>query len=335
MAQLAALFDFNLEGFQGACLAEGSNLSVACRLSATQFEVELRLSMTAGFGSGDSDVKRYVLGHVNATVSRVVDDFNVDEPSAIANSMQRRYDAQTAVLLALNRVLDFFRYQLRNPIPRELRRWDVHDQPGFYCPLWTLDGAAITYGPGREWGPGAVSMGQGSGFIDLKGFGITKLFDGDVSVLQKYLDEGRKPRLFDELLSNAQSAFFDQKIPRATLELALAAEVLVKTSFFGGSPVAYAALETLRSVQVTELLTLGALRAFGVSFAEDRSKDHANILRLFEARNSVAHRGVAQYWAKGAKAAARVTAEDLKNWWDSVLELDGWLGIKVAAAPSS
>ena len=115
----------------------------------------------------------------------------------------------------------------------------------------------------------------------------------------------------------------DRKSLLRLVLLALAVEVFVKRSFFGNDPVAYAAFEVVdraRSVSVADLISEAAMRAFGASFKGERKRHFDGIKLLFQARNNVAHRGLAEFTPIGKNTHKAVDVSDLKEWWKSVLE---------------
>ena len=334
MQWLEGTFEFALEDLPIFMLGEGTKTAIDLAAEVDGCKVEVRLFAGASMGHADSNVRRFVLSQVHAKVRaeyQSCDDLQFQTTYVVVRDRFER-----ALLLVLNRAVSYFRFILRNPAERPIRRNDLSHQQGFFGPTWTCDGEPFVFGPPEGLGDG-VSLGHGSVLLGISftDYGVEKLSDSDHVRLVAYVAEEQAADLFDELLSNAQSAALSGRIPRATMELALAVEVFVKRSFFGGDPVAYAAfdvLEKARSVSVADLISKAATQAFQASFEEERKQDFDRIKLLFQARNSVAHRGLAEFIPTGQKLRRAVLASDLKEWWKSVLELEVWLTTKLRAA---
>jgi small basic protein len=166
------------------------------------------------------------------------------------------------------------------------------------------------------------------------GFGIAGLTDDRLAEFEACLQHPAVPDLYDELLSEAQSAAVFGNVRRAVLELAIAAEVFIKNAFFARESVAGAAIDYLegaggRSLKATELLSGAAKNAFGVSFKEVNRTDFENIDFLFRARNSIAHRGRSRF-RKDSGEEIDVDWDLLKTWWSSVSNMHTWLTSQLA-----
>jgi hypothetical protein len=335
MEWLEATFEFALEDLPVFMLAEGTKTAIDLAAKVDGCNVEMKLSAGASMGHADHNVLRSVLSQVHARVR--AEYLTSDDPQFQTTYWAVRERFHQALLVVLNRAASYFRFILRNPAARPVRFGDVFQQKGFYRPSWTRDGEPYAFGPAKEWGPDAVPLGHGSGLLHITDYGVKKLQDSDHAMLVDYMAEERATDLFNELLSNAQSAALAGTIPRAVLELALAVEVFVKRSFFGNDPVAYAAFDVVdkaRSVPVTVLISEAATRAFGASFKGERKKHFDSIKLLFDARNNVAHRGLAEFFPPDKNMRRAVQVSDLKEWWKSVLELEEWLTAKLRAARS-
>jgi hypothetical protein len=215
-------------------------------------------------------------------------------------------------------LIRFLKYRLGTPFLKELPIFD-----NSFVPLhWTDQvGKVLHKGPyiyTVERTPG--SRGE---------LGIAKLTPDSISILEQTLTEPIKILLYEELLSDARTAVFEDNLRRAVLEMAIACEIAVKNRFFTGGSAAGAAFEYLEDksqirTTVLSLIDGVAVEAFNRSFKKDHLKEYESIDCLFRCRNKVAHRGELSYRDdKGKKIA--VTIETITKWWDAVDALFFWL----------
>jgi hypothetical protein len=135
--------------------------------------------------------------------------------------------------------------------------------------------------------------------------------------------------LYEELISDAQTAASEGNYRRAVLELAIATEVFIKNSFFKSNPVSTATFEYLEdknkiNVSAIDLISDVAKRAFDISFKKDSPDDYKNIDHLFRCRNKIAHQGKLGFRNDNGDWI-EVTNETVNDWWKSVSKLIQWL----------
>lgn len=227
---------------------------------------------------------------------------------------------------AVNRVIEFFQYSLRTPLLQKIPSWEH----SLHNPMWTDSEG--------------VSVGKGAGVFvahpvpGLRGqLGVQRLTLDNADALARFLTSPTAPSLADEILSDAQSAWFDGNLRRSVLELAIACEVVVKRHFFANDSPAGAAFDYLEdrakvSVRVLELIDQVCIEAFSRSFRAEHPDRYRDVDHLFRCRNKVAHRGVLSFRDDGGIQNA-VSAEMVKNWWDAVVDLKQWLNA-LGASPS-
>ena len=226
---------------------------------------------------------------------------------------ERRPVYQNAALEAVNRAILFFKYKLHNPNLSTLSRSDVRN------PAWSVEGGE-EFSPSLEFDSFLYNHNPGFGIEQL-----SRQYDSD---LTDALQNRIHPELSEELLSDAQSAVFQDNLRRAVLEMAIACETATKQAFFAKTTPAGAAYEYLEEKQkieasVMDLIHVVAKRAFGRSFKEEQASHYKNIDFLFRCRNKVAHRGELIY--RDDSGVHTVDKEMLAVWWESALTLLKWL----------
>ena len=115
--------------------------------------------------------------------------------------------------------------------------------------------------PDREVGKGGMAL-VAERTPGLHGeLGVGRLTPDLSESLQRYLEHPNAPQLFQELLSDAQTAWFAGHLRRSVLELAVACEIVVKRHFFADESPAGAAFDYLEDqgrirVRVLDLMTV-------------------------------------------------------------------------------
>jgi hypothetical protein len=161
---------------------------------------------------------------------------------------------------------------------------------------------------------------------------LTPQFHSD---FEAFLLNPTKPRLFDQLLSDSQSAVTDGNVRRAVLELAIGVEVFIMSTFNANHTVVPKTFlkswsTASKAAEVLGVLSIGSKTAFGESFEHVAPQDFENLKFVFRTRNSIAHEGKCQY--KDAGKVVAVTHAELKVWWTSVLSMAKWLENKSGVA---
>jgi hypothetical protein len=226
-----------------------------------------------------------------------------------------------------NRLVDFFRFRLGNPLLKRLNygaksRWTFFDESGNV--LHEEAGFLIVH-----HFPGLPGTKYALGSKALRPSELPELVD--------YVASPTAPSTTLALLAQARDAVLSSDINLAVILLAVCAEVAIKTAYFRRDPVvseAYDYLEEKRQVEVSpiELITQVAKRAFGSSFRDSAPEASQAIEYLFRCRNKVAHRGQAIY--RDQSGTLRTPDEDtLLLWWQSVDDLLSWLESCTAAKP--
>jgi len=130
---------------------------------------------------------------------------------------RRRTEFGAAACEAVNRVIRFFRYSLRTPFLEDVP--ETH--PCFSEPRWTDE-------HDREVGKGDMLV-VAEHTPGLHGeLGVGRLTPDPSEWLQRFLEQPRAAQLFEELLSDAQTAWFAGNLRRCVIELAVACEIRVK-----------------------------------------------------------------------------------------------------------
>ncbi len=329
MFKLVAMFEVQLSGFLLVNRSEDEELRY--RVPIDDFDVELLLIPAEGAGRyKKAQEKHYTFGISTIEISVSRDEEEEPPPikttpegrdlSERARYFESRYSSyQEVALTALNRLIRYFKYKLRNP---GLHEFGEH-HPDIQNPAWTNKaGEPVEPGHMRF----VVTSLPGSSDPSLGAKPLTPINDAD---LQRALEAEFVPKLYEKLLSTAQEAILASDLHRAVLEMAIGCEVAVKSAFFGSVTAAASAFEYLEDrgrvrVRVTELVDGAAKEAFGQSFKDVDQPDYENIDYLFRCRNKVAHRGEAIFRddAGVSHPADRTT---VRKWWASVGKLMSWL----------
>lgn len=215
----------------------------------------------------------------------------------------------------LKNLVEFAKYRLQQPVSPFVETAALKN------PRW-VDEAGTDVGSGtvhvRFVGPPGL-MGR---------FGCKPLTRGQSRAVETALQSPRAVKLHEELLSDAQAAAYSKNVRRAVLELAIACEVFIKTTFFDPndrSGLVYEALENQRkiNVRVLDLLETGSSAVFGRSFRQHDRKAFDDIDDIFRARNKVAHRGEASFRRDNGTRVV-VDQKLLEQWWTSVDTLFRW-----------
>lgn len=232
--------------------------------------------------------------------------------------LSRLDDYKSAAREISNKVLDFFRYCLFTPSVRKIVRWDQ----ALATPVWYN-------ARGENLGPSRVIVAQPIPGVSRE-LGVQKFTEDRIPDLARYLNASDEPPLELALLSDAQTAWFEDSLRRTVLELAICTEVMVKRCFFAAASPAGAAFDYLEdrskvSVRVLDLLGPIADEAFSRSYRTEFPEHFRRIDLLFRCRNKIAHRGELTYRDDSGQTHQATSAE-VAEWWASVAHLRTWLG---------
>lgn len=244
-------------------------------------------------------------GHLDYTIQEEYFEKRIDQFAKIARE-------------AINRMIRFFKFSLQTPLLRELSA----DHQCFRNPDWTDENDKII-GKARvvivaERVPGL--WGE---------LGVKKLTPDRLGALVEFLARPTGHSLTAQLLSEAQSAWFEGNLRRSVLELAIACEVTVKRLFFSTESPAGAAFDYLEdkgkvNIRVIELADKVAQEAFGRSYRVESPDDYKNIDNLFRCRNKVVHRGELTFKDDPGNFIA-ADANMVASWSASVAALAEWI----------
>ena len=257
--------------------------------------------------------------YIAAQVTGEVEAFDSGDTSAYWET-RNRFNA--ALFYVVNRVVDYFRYKLGNPFLKPVNlghqtAWTWHDQDG--KELYKDEGFLLAHHfPGL---PGTQTA------LDSHALKPSQVDD-----LANFVRGAGTISVVDQLRASAKDAIFEGDHLLGVLQLAVAAEVAVKTAYFRRDPIvaeAYDFLEDKRHVEVSpiELVNQVAKRAFGERFSDHDANANQSLTYLFRCRNKVAHRGLAQYRDKDERLQV-VDEVTIKNWWAAVTKLLTWLDAK-------
>lgn len=313
-----------------------SDISILTEINSLPVKITLSSDNSQGLKKPDEQEYRYFYNKIAITITKA--DENLAENDFTEG--RARYllmdSFQDIVIDAINCLIRYCKYIKRHPNLREISIIDLHDQEAALCnPDWrTVEGKSIEV-PINQFGTGIITL-RGFKFLQDDFFGIELMAEADGPELEQYFSIRHTTNLSDQLLSDAQSAVFNNNARRAVLELAIAIEVFVKSSFFKREKVAGAAFEYLEdkgreTVKVIELLDGAAQYAFQESFKTVSPNSYRHIDHIFRCRNKIAHRGetifrdVDGIWQE-------VNVDLLRTWWSATLEMMSWLKKKTESA---
>ena len=351
MTQLIARFRLDLSKFPGFLTAhdDSKNVNLFANIDGFDVKIELKSENSAGLTTAGQQTSRFFFNKAIIDISRM----GGGDSLINANILQMRLrpllgEYQDIVTVSLKRVVRFFKFNLRNPLLKDWTIYDfLKDEYAFYNPEWLdingnpIDGIDFDLKSG-------IIIAEGGDFLNDNFLGIQHYSSLRYQeALQTALNEDVTYPLYEELISDAQTAACEGNNRRAVLELAIASEVFIKnfffksnpydaaSSFFKSNPVAAATFEYLDDkkkldVQAIKLIDHVAECAFGTSFKKDSPIDYKNIDHLFRCRNNIAHQGILGFnddhgdWND-------VTRHTISKWWESVLKLIQWLDGKLGS----
>ncbi len=198
------------------------------------FDVELFLNRRNGgkqkkgdeehwsFAISEIQVKVAKEEHIEPPPIRMLENGGRDFSVRAQYFEERLRKYQRVALVAVNRLIRFFKFRLHNPLLYEL---GPHESD-FQNPKWTNEAD-------QEIKPGIMHfIAEEIPGLGSSEFGVSHLTSTVDLDLQKALEIDAKPDITEELLSDAQTAIFQNNFRRAILEMAMACEIAIKRAFF-------------------------------------------------------------------------------------------------------
>lgn len=294
-----------------------------------EFDVEVVLVCYDGARYKEKDDLYFtrIVTHIDVSISRDEDsappDVIVSEKGTRdfrdrAPWFENKMDEYRLISIeAANRVIRFFRYEMRTPNLQEFTGGDE-----FLNPYWTNEN-------GEEIEPGIIKIN--AGVIRSRGpllLGEKDFTESEDERLRYVLQNDIEIELHMMFLADTQTSIKNGKLRRAVLEMAIACEVAVKGAIFANSTTAaaYECLEDKGRVhtRVIKLIDGFAKAAFGQSFKDVDPIAYKDIDHLFRARNKVAHRGDLTFRDDNG-TQHNVDRPTLTAWWASIETLMSWI----------
>ncbi len=216
--------------------------------------------------------------------------------------MERRQAYIYAACEVFNRTILFFKYILH--IPNLL---NIHN-PNLFHPVWLDENGAKINSAGI--------IGIPISLPSAERFSVKPLSRSHDIDLLNALNNPISPDLTEQLLSDAQTAIFQDNLRRAVIEIAIACETTAKQYLEDHGEI--------HKVTVKDYIDRVAKQAFGKSFKEDNRSHYDNIDFIFRCRNKAAHRGELTY-RDDSGVMHSVNKDTLAGWWDSAIALIDWL----------
>ena len=329
MHRLIAIFEIRLPFYFLIKRAEEDKLRYKIRID--DFDVELFLKRLGGakqikgdeehWSSSISDIQVKVAKeeHIEPPPIRMLENGGRDLSASVPYFAERFPKYREVALVAVNRLIRFFKFRLHNPLLYEL---GPHESD-FQNPKWTNE-ADQKIDPGIMHFIARAAPGLGS-----SEFGVRHLTSAVDLDLQKALEIDAKPDLTEELLSDAHTAIFQKNFRRAVLEMAMSCEIAIKQTFFSKPTPAGIAFEYLEdrgriNITVLELIDAVAKQVFGESFKDLNKAAYESIDYLFRCRNKVAHRAEVVY-RDDRNVLHKIDLPTLNQWWESIGMMFEWL----------
>lgn len=321
--------NFNIE-FPGVLFFKWpENEEIIFNFSIDEFSIKIQFIPDSNSRSKDKDDEdwSYYIKEGLIQVSKMEEIgppvVNPDENGIRDYSIQSEYFSKRIIeygaiaQLFTNKLIDFFKFNMKTPYLYKLH--GGHEC--FQNAKWTDDS-------GKEIGKGTtvfVAKRRPGVWGEL---GVKKFTPESISSLNTTFEESLDISLHEEILSEAQTALFENNIRRAVLEIAIACEILIKRYFFKEQTPAGAAFDYLEDkaqvrVRVLDFIDKISMEAFNKSYKIDHSEHFKNIDCLFRCRNKVAHRGVLAYRDDGGNTI-EVDNHMVTDWWNSVTHLMNW-----------
>jgi hypothetical protein len=225
---------------------------------------------------------------------------------------------------ALGRTITYFKYMLHTPLLTSI----PPSAQALNNPLW-YDKDNKEVDPGISY----LEIVLPAGFMS-SAFGVARLTSENENDLAKALENDHEIELYEEILSDAQSAVFQKNYRRAIVEMVMACEIAIKQTYFAKSTIAgraYEYLENKHKVNASLIEYIGGIAEYvlGENFKSYSKRDYENIENLFRCRNKAVHRGELTY-RDGNNKLINVDESVLGEWWESVVALLEWLKTKAA-----
>ena len=220
------------------------------------------------------------------------------------------------------RLLSYFKFDLHQPF----LDLEYINENEFSNPIWS-DSNGVDYGIVRGLHHAEAIPGMHGDCMD-----ITTLTVNDKESLINALKTDKDVELFQQMMSDAQSAILNGDLRRAVFELAVTCELVTKRKYFSENNISGFAFDYFEDkgkvkITVNELITNVASEVLGESFNSYSSIDCKNIDYLFRCRNKVAHRGHVIFKDDSGNLHSP-DVRTLKEWYLSVCKLIDWLKSK-------
>lgn len=331
MIQLTANFVVDFPGHCIIAWPEDEDVSFDCEIDDFKVKIKLLPEYSRTKESNDEHWT-YILHQAHISISKeeqeappkfihdTQDNINASHSAQIIYFDKRRNSYSRTAQEATNRIIRFFKYKLNTPYLREFPL----DQC-FQCfqnPKWTNQSGEEVGNDTHIFVANRIPGFEGE-------LGVSKFTKNLAGNLKDALERPLELNLYEELISDAQSALFEGNIRRGVLELAIGCEIIVKRTFFSQNTPAGAAFDYLEDkslvrVTVIDLIDHIASEAFGRSFRIDHPAHYINIVYLFRCRNKIAHRGELLY-RDNSRNYQQADFDTIANWWTSISKLRCWL----------
>ncbi|MFW9889120.1 MAG: hypothetical protein ACFFER_13120 [Candidatus Thorarchaeota archaeon] len=330
MNRLTAIFTIELDSYLLVQFPTNDELShdkeLVYQFSEGLFDIELKMKQGGDWRTKHKDEINWIFPIASIVVAISREEENEVPALIVTPDGKKSYELRSPFFNELvgeyqemarnvvNRAIYFFKYELHQPL--------LNFRQDFRNPTWFNENGERLY----QHHVFIVDAIPGLTTGKLK---ATIFTPNEELRFSEYLASTQKPKLHEELLSDAQAAFFEDNLRRTILEMAIACEVFVKQFFFSQGSITTAIFDFLEDkkkldIQIIELIDKGAKYCLGHSFREEFMFDYEKIDYMFRCRNKIAHRGESIY--RDYKGNIITADRDIiDEWWISVWTLIDWL----------
>lgn len=247
--EVIAIFEVDLPKMPGVLMAYRPKTDypqVYGKINGFDVQVSLEhVPNTFSIQSAGDPSARFYFAKAIIRVKKINEAVPEDQFQRLNYFWKQAPEYQEAAVIALNRVILYFKYRLRNPRLRQIHPLELLANKGSLSkPKWFDDqGKQIEINNIDKLLGGLIRAE--TEFVTLESFGIRKLTKDDDLELANALENPITPKLYEEILSDSQAAALEGNLHRALLELAIACEIFIKQSFFEKTTVPGSAYEYL------------------------------------------------------------------------------------------
>jgi hypothetical protein len=308
MATLSATYDVPMPQWCFIEIATSENFKLDIEKDGYKMSLEFKLSY---WGSNIEFRDKKSTRGIERVSIKVSKDFS-EIPNLLDSLvlLEQNFNYSAIAISVLNSFVHYFRFTLYTPLLRDFSYADGQ----FAQAIWK-DGNDKFINLNFFSAVMPIRSGE-HGNLSATRLGLEKLED-----LRIRLIDPIKNTVVEQLLADAQNAWFNRNYFSAVLEMAIACEQAINYNFTqqdarNGQPG--------NDIPVVHLLDKAAIKACGKSYKKEHPQEYNSIDFLFRCRNSVAHRATLTF---KTDQGDEITPDrnQIAGWWYSSFNLIKWL----------